>query len=115
MHGQLPENISYDEAATMPVTLSTALVGLCAKPPIGIGLNPTFSRSQPQKGQSALVIGGSSSVGQFGTALSPIPCFRPDRLRSDPASEVPRVHDHRSVRLSAPCRISQIAGCDRRY
>ncbi|KIY63389.1 GroES-like protein [Cylindrobasidium torrendii FP15055 ss-10] len=62
---KLPSNISYDEAATTPMTLATGFVGLFANSPLGVGLNPTFSRNQPQKGQSALVIGGSTSVGQF--------------------------------------------------
>ncbi|KAJ7498517.1 GroES-like protein [Mycena latifolia] len=62
---RIPENTSFDEAATFPITFTTACVGLFAPAPIGAGLNPTFSWDKPQKGESALVIGGATSVGQF--------------------------------------------------
>ncbi|KAJ7167674.1 chaperonin 10-like protein [Mycena filopes] len=61
----IPDSKGFDEVATFPVTFGTACVGLFAPAPIGLGLNPTFSWDRPQQGQSALVIGGGSSVGQF--------------------------------------------------
>ncbi|KAJ6517273.1 chaperonin 10-like protein [Mycena vitilis] len=70
-----PKNLSFDEAASFPITFPTAAVGLCAPEPIGLGLNPTFSWDKPQqgsvglKGSSALVIGRGSSVGQFAVQL----------------------------------------------
>ncbi|KAK7046437.1 GroES-like protein [Favolaschia claudopus] len=64
-----PKNINFDEAATFPITFTTACVGLLAPEPIGLGLNPSFSWDKPQNGQSALVIGGGSSVGQFAIQL----------------------------------------------
>ncbi|KAK7046436.1 GroES-like protein [Favolaschia claudopus] len=64
-----PKNISFDEAATFPITFTTACVGLFAPAPIGPGLNPTFSWDKPHKGESALVIGGGTSVGQFAVQL----------------------------------------------
>ncbi|KAJ7462170.1 GroES-like protein [Mycena latifolia] len=65
----IPENTSFDDAATFPVTFTTACVGLFAPAPIGVGLNPTFSWDKPQQGESALVIGGATSVGQFAIQL----------------------------------------------
>ncbi|KAJ7484670.1 chaperonin 10-like protein [Mycena latifolia] len=62
---RIPDNASFDDVSTLPVTFSTACVGLFAPAPIGINLNPTFSWNKPQQGESALVIGGSTSVGQF--------------------------------------------------
>jgi NADPH:quinone reductase-like Zn-dependent oxidoreductase len=63
---QIPENTSPDEAATFPIAFTTAAVGLFAAAPIGLGLNPNFSWDKPHQGESALVIGAATSVGQFG-------------------------------------------------
>ncbi|KAJ7245639.1 GroES-like protein [Mycena haematopus] len=64
-----PKNISFDEVATFPITFSTACVGLFAQAPIGLALNPSFSWDKPQQGESALVIGGGTSTGQFAVQL----------------------------------------------
>ncbi|KAJ7676589.1 hypothetical protein DFH06DRAFT_976173 [Mycena polygramma] len=61
----IPKNTSFDEVATIPVTFTTACYGLFA----GIGLNPTFSWDKPHRGESALVIGGATSLGQFAIQL----------------------------------------------
>ncbi|KAF8214037.1 medium-chain dehydrogenase/reductase like protein [Mycena galopus ATCC 62051] len=66
---RIPDNASFDEVATFPITFATACVGLFAPAPIGLALNPTFSWDKPQQGESALVIGGSTSVGQFAIQL----------------------------------------------
>ncbi|KAF7352369.1 GroES-like protein [Mycena venus] len=65
----IPDTANFDEVATFPVAFTTACVGLFASAPIGIGLNPTFSWDRPQQGASALVIGGTTSVGQFAIQL----------------------------------------------
>jgi NADPH:quinone reductase-like Zn-dependent oxidoreductase len=64
---QIPDNTSFDDAATFPVAFPAACVLLFPSAPLGLGLNPTFSWDKPQQGESALLIGGSTSVGQFGT------------------------------------------------
>ncbi|KAK6992670.1 GroES-like protein [Favolaschia claudopus] len=64
-----PKNVSFEEAATLPVNFPTACVGLLAPAPLGLGLNPSFTWDKPQQGQSALVIGGGTSVGQFAVQL----------------------------------------------
>ncbi|KAJ7198919.1 chaperonin 10-like protein, partial [Mycena rebaudengoi] len=66
---RIPENTSFDEAATTPSTFTTASVGLFASAPIGLGLNPTFSWDKPQQGASALVLGGGTSTGQYAIQL----------------------------------------------
>jgi NADPH:quinone reductase-like Zn-dependent oxidoreductase len=67
---QIPDNISFDEAASVPLCIFTAAVGLYDSPSTnhGVGLTPPWepSGAGKYKGQGILVIGGSSSVGQFG-------------------------------------------------
>ncbi|KAK7062162.1 GroES-like protein [Favolaschia claudopus] len=65
----IPENISFDEAVTIPLTFTTACLGLFAEAPMGLSLNPTFSLNAKHEGQSALIIGASTTVGQFGVQL----------------------------------------------
>ncbi|KAJ6515389.1 GroES-like protein [Mycena sanguinolenta] len=65
----IPDNASFDQVATFPVAFTTACVGLFASAPIGIGLNPIFSWDKPCEGESALVIGAATSVGQFAIQL----------------------------------------------
>ncbi|KAJ7060968.1 GroES-like protein [Mycena amicta] len=60
-----PKGVSFDEAATVLCTGCTALVGLYAPSPIGLALNPTFSRDKPQAGKSAFVLGAGTSCGQY--------------------------------------------------
>ena len=67
---QIPDNLTYDQASTIPVTLATAALGLYQKtrPRGGIGLFPPWQEGGRGKyaGQPILVIGGSSAVGQHG-------------------------------------------------
>jgi NADPH:quinone reductase-like Zn-dependent oxidoreductase len=68
---QKPDNISFDEAATIPLCLSTAAIGLYDSPregSYGVGLTPPWepNGAGKYKDQGILVVGGSSCVGQFG-------------------------------------------------
>ncbi|KAJ6458640.1 chaperonin 10-like protein [Mycena vitilis] len=63
----IPESMSFDEVATVPVAFTTACAGLFAG--LGLGLNPTFSWDKSHEGESALVIGGATSLGQFAIQL----------------------------------------------
>ena len=56
--------MSFSEAASIPVCFGTSALGLLSD--IGAGLNPTFDRNVKHHGQAAVVVGGSSSVGQYG-------------------------------------------------
>jgi len=66
---KIPEKFTYSQAATVPLTLTTAAVGLFADAPSGAGLNPTWDPKVQYIGHSALVVGGSSSVGIFAIQL----------------------------------------------
>ncbi|KAJ7682311.1 chaperonin 10-like protein [Mycena polygramma] len=65
----IPGNLSFDQASTVPSNFTTACVGLFAAAPLGLGLNPTFSWDTPRQGESALVLGGATSIGQFAIEL----------------------------------------------
>ncbi|KAH7334809.1 chaperonin 10-like protein [Rhizoctonia solani] len=69
---KIPENITEDEASTIPVGSVAALVGLFQKTGIDFPVNrPTAN------GKGVLILGGSSSVGQFGLQLARIAGFSP--------------------------------------
>lgn len=58
---KIPGNINDDEASTIPVASLASVVGLFQKSGIAFPENgPTAS------GKSVLILGGSSSVGQYG-------------------------------------------------
>jgi NADPH:quinone reductase-like Zn-dependent oxidoreductase len=61
--GKIPSNIDYAEAASIPLGFTTSAVGLLSDQ--GAGLNPRFDPKVNYSGQSAFVLGGSSSVGQY--------------------------------------------------
>ncbi|KAF7355745.1 GroES-like protein [Mycena sanguinolenta] len=65
----IPKDKNFDEVATIPMAFTSACIGLFAASPIGLGLNPTYSWDKSQQGESALVIGGGTSVGQFAIQL----------------------------------------------
>ena len=67
---QIPSNVSYDEAATIPLVLSTAYVGLYNKLPYGLGIAPPSQIVGSFAGLPFIILGGSSSVGQMG--MSPL-------------------------------------------
>ncbi|CUS10537.1 unnamed protein product, partial [Tuber aestivum] len=65
---RIPNHISYDRAATIPLASFTALIGLFHH--TGLGLHPPHdlearSRPHPPSTTSILIIGGASNVGQF--------------------------------------------------
>ncbi|KAL0059593.1 hypothetical protein AAF712_013644 [Marasmius tenuissimus] len=63
---KIPEAISYSQAASVPLTLATAAIGLYWTEK-GAGLNPKLDKKIQFPGQPAVVVGGSSSVGQYGS------------------------------------------------
>lgn len=69
---KIPSNISYDEAATLPVALTAAYVGLYNQNPAGLGLVSPVSPEGKGKyaGNPILIVGGSSSVGQNAIQLA---------------------------------------------
>ncbi|THU82645.1 GroES-like protein [Dendrothele bispora CBS 962.96] len=67
---KIPGNITYSQASTIPAGFLAAAYGLYAKAPLGLGLNPTVTDVKEKfKGKAAIVIGGSTSVGQYAVQL----------------------------------------------
>lgn len=67
---QKPSSISFDEAASIPLTLATAMQGFYGdrKSSDIFKLPPSWEAGGEgaAKGKTVVVLGGSSSVGQFG-------------------------------------------------
>lgn len=78
IHTQIPDNVSYDEASTVPVGLGTAALGLFT-PYVhpgrhfnSVGLTAPWEEGGLGKyaGKPIVIFGGASSVGQYGTSTS---------------------------------------------
>ncbi|KAL0570400.1 hypothetical protein V5O48_011558 [Marasmius crinis-equi] len=65
MAAKVPSNLSYSQAASISVAFVCAAYGIYAEEPIGGTLNPKWDPNVKYTGQHALVIGGSTSVGQY--------------------------------------------------
>ena len=67
---QIPDNITFDQAATIPLCLATAVTGLWSHHPeaSSVGLVAPWEEGGMTKyvGQPALISGASSCVGQYG-------------------------------------------------
>ncbi|KAJ6576890.1 chaperonin 10-like protein [Mycena vulgaris] len=74
--GKIPADITYSQAATIPVAFTCAAIGLFAPKPFGASLEPPFDR-KPHHTGPALVIGGSTSVGQYAIQLLKLSGFSP--------------------------------------
>ncbi|KAF9555634.1 GroES-like protein [Agrocybe pediades] len=76
---KIPSNITYDEAATLPLAVSTAVSGLYAALPHGIALTPPTSAEGYGKyaGNAILVLGGASAVGQATIQFARLSGFSP--------------------------------------
>lgn len=63
---KIPLNMNYDTVVTFPCAGGAAYLGLFDSLPYGLGLpNPLVASYKPKAGQTILIIGGSSTVGQF--------------------------------------------------
>ncbi|CAE6504264.1 unnamed protein product [Rhizoctonia solani] len=69
---KIPDNINEDQASTIPVAALAALVGLFQKTGVRVPENDPTA-----EGKGVLILGGSSSVGQFGIQLARIAGFSP--------------------------------------
>jgi hypothetical protein len=70
---QIPDNLSFDQASTIPLGLATAAIGLYQKKKERGGLELVAPWVQGGRGKYAgqpiFITGGASSVGQYGTTL----------------------------------------------
>ncbi|KAL0067829.1 hypothetical protein AAF712_004997 [Marasmius tenuissimus] len=73
---KIPESISYSQAASIPLALATAAIGLYWTDK-GAGLNPKLDRNVQFTGQPAVVVGGASSVGQYAIQMLKFGGFSP--------------------------------------
>lgn len=77
---KLPDNLSFDQGATIPLSLATAALGLYnTKANKGIELFPPWEEGGRNKyaGQPIFIYGGSSSVGQHTIQLAKLSGFSP--------------------------------------
>ena len=67
---QIPDNVSFDEAASISLALATVTCGLWSHHPDASSVNfpAPWEEGGTTKyaGQPALILGGSSSIGQYG-------------------------------------------------
>jgi NADPH:quinone reductase-like Zn-dependent oxidoreductase len=68
--GQIPDNLTFDQASTVPLGITTAAIGLYQEKRErgGAGLVAPWADGGRRKyaGQAIYIPGGSSSVGQYG-------------------------------------------------
>ncbi|KAF9564513.1 GroES-like protein [Agrocybe pediades] len=76
---KIPDNVTYDEAATLPLAVSTAYSGLYSEPPNGAGLALPLEGESSNKylGSPIVILGGASAVGQAVIQLAKLSGFSP--------------------------------------
>lgn len=86
---KIPDNITFDQAATIPMSLATAALALYNPKPAGVGLEFAWEESGRGKyaGQPFLVIGGASSVGQHAIQFAKLSGFSPIITTASPTNE----------------------------
>ncbi|KAL0566505.1 hypothetical protein V5O48_015509 [Marasmius crinis-equi] len=66
---KIPASVTYSQAASVPLAGAAAAIGLFFTPG-GAGLNPTLDKNVQFTGRPAVVIGGATSCGQYGTSAT---------------------------------------------
>ncbi|KAJ2936606.1 hypothetical protein H1R20_g484, partial [Candolleomyces eurysporus] len=76
---KIPSNVTYDQAATIPVAITAAYVGLYNAAPHGLGFVPPVRPDGKDKYANTpiVILGGSSSVGQYAIQLAKLSGFNP--------------------------------------
>ncbi|KAG2038991.1 chaperonin 10-like protein [Suillus americanus] len=85
---KIPSNQSFDSAATVPLGLDTAVVGLYGNH-LGAGIDPPWAKCvgdhRPKK--PIVILGGSSSVGSYTIQLACLSGFYPVVTTASPSNE----------------------------
>ncbi|EGO00283.1 hypothetical protein SERLA73DRAFT_180782 [Serpula lacrymans var. lacrymans S7.3] len=76
---KIPDNISLDQAASIPAGLTTAVDALYSPKPHGLAFTPPWEEGGRGKytGKSIVVLGGASAVGQFVIQVARLSGFSP--------------------------------------
>ncbi|KIL65212.1 hypothetical protein M378DRAFT_186563 [Amanita muscaria Koide BX008] len=73
---KIPDNWTYDKATTLSIPFVTAYLCLFYKNPYGVQLpNPIVDGGGKSTGQELVILGGSSSVGQYALQLAKLAGF----------------------------------------
>ncbi|KAG2074427.1 GroES-like protein [Suillus decipiens] len=74
---KIPNNLGYDEAATIPLTFDTASIGLYCSSEFGLGLTPPWVEGgiRAYRGTPIVILGGSSAVGSYAIQLARLSGF----------------------------------------
>ncbi|KAG2147618.1 chaperonin 10-like protein [Suillus clintonianus] len=85
---KIPSSVSFDDAATVPLGLDTALVGLYGKEN-GAGITPPWTKSagDHESKKPIVILGGSSSVGSYTIQLARLSGFYPIITTASPSNE----------------------------
>ncbi|KAG2032523.1 GroES-like protein [Suillus americanus] len=85
---KIPSSQSFDSAATVPVGLDTALVGLYGDE-FGAGITPPWKKSagDHESKKPIVILGGSSSVGSYVIQLARLSGFYPIITTASPSNE----------------------------
>ncbi|TFK79448.1 GroES-like protein [Polyporus arcularius HHB13444] len=79
--GKIPDNITFDQAASVPLCLATVATGIWSHGPgaRSVGFPAPWEEGGLTKyqGQAALIVGGSSSIGQYAIQLAKLQGFSP--------------------------------------
>ncbi|KAG6914929.1 hypothetical protein DXG01_014393 [Tephrocybe rancida] len=86
---KIPSNLSFEQAATIPATITSGLTGLYLPSPHGVGLTPPLEASTRGKyaSKSIVVLGGASNVGQNVIQLAKLSGFSQIVTTASPRNE----------------------------
>ncbi|KAI0351751.1 GroES-like protein [Trametes cingulata] len=88
---KIPDNVSIDEAASVPLGLATVVTGLYNHDPKGKTVNFTAPWEEGGTGKfagkAAFILGGASSVGQYAIQLAKLSGFSPIITTASPHNE----------------------------